>query len=64
MEAKMITVRPVDGRRIMRHDASHRAIEAECEVPDSAYYRRAERRGDLEIVKPTKKKGASPEKEG
>ena len=53
-----IRVRPVKGRRIMRHDAA-RIIERECDVPYHPHYTRAIARGDLERVKPVKKPGKS-----
>ncbi len=56
MSQKMIRVRLADpDLRVMRHDMRGR-IEGERDVPDNAYYRRAIRRGELELVVPKKKK--------
>lgn len=52
MSQKMIRVRLADpDLRVMRHDMRGR-IEGERDVPDLAYYRRAIRRGELELVEP------------
>lgn len=52
-----IRVKPVKGRRIMRHDVPSRAIDRECDVPFHPHYTRAINRGDLERVKPVKTSG-------
>ncbi len=65
MSKKMIQVRPTDPKlRIMRHDMRGR-IEGERSVPDIAYYRRAIRRGELELVeakKSTRSRASNEEK--
>lgn len=55
MSQKMIRVRLANpDLRVMRHDMRGR-IEGERDVPDNAYYRRAIRRGELELVAAKKK---------
>lgn len=56
MSEKMIRVRPVEGRRIMHHDAPFRAITEERDVPRHPHYLRAIERGDLELVTEPKSK--------
>ena len=56
MEAKQMKVKPVEGRRVMFHDAPSRAITEERVVPRHPHYIRAVNRGDLEEVVETKSK--------
>jgi len=49
-----IRVQPVEGHRVMRHDATFRPITAECEVPWHPHYIRAIARGELVEVKKKK----------
>ncbi len=59
MEELTMKVGPVEGRRVMFHDAPSRAITEERVVPRHPHYIRAVNRGDLvEIVetKPAKTK--------
>lgn len=58
-EKKMITVAPVDGRRVMLHDNPTRAILEQRTVPKHPHYLRAIARGDLALVDATATKGAS-----
>lgn len=63
-EKAKIKVRPVDGRRVMLHDNPTRAITEERVVVDHPHYRRAVKRGDLELVAPSAEPVKSKKKEG
>lgn len=59
-ERPTIRVRPVPGKRFMLHTMKG-TLDAEREVPELSYYRRAILRGDIEEVT-EKKPNAKPAK--
>lgn len=54
-----IAVQPVEGRRLPRHDDPKRHVDKAMSVPNTLYYRRAIKRGDIAEAKPTRKKRAT-----
>lgn len=57
-----IRVRPVEGRSLPVETSPERRIEREQSVPNTAYYRRAIERGDIQRV--TGEPAGKPRKEG
>lgn len=57
----MIRVLPVEGRTMVRESDPRQRITTECEVPDTAYYRRALARGDLATAGTKAKSAAKPQ---
>ena len=62
MAEDTIQVRPVEGRALPRENAPKARISEECPVPNSAYYRRALARGDIELATAPKQKAPKPSK--
>lgn len=56
-----IRVLPVEGRTMVRENDPRQRITAECEVPNTAYYRRAIARGDLQSATTKAKNAAKPQ---
>lgn len=56
-----IKVWPVEGRTMVREDNPRRRITGPTDVPNTAYYRRAIRKGDLATVDPAPKAAAKKE---
>lgn len=55
-----IRIKPVDGKSLPFETSPRRRVTAEVTVPNTAYYRRAVARGDVELCAEPKAKAEKP----